>query len=60
MTTFRIIEEDRGTCTRSPHPHNGYYAGDFTRPPHPRGVVGDLAQHLRPVGDAGAGSGAAA
>jgi hypothetical protein len=24
-----IIEEDRGTYTRSRHPHNGYYAGDF-------------------------------
>jgi hypothetical protein len=27
---FGIIEEDRGTYTRSRHPHNGYYAGDFS------------------------------
>jgi len=27
---FAIIEEDRGTYTRSRHPHNGYYAGDFS------------------------------
>jgi hypothetical protein len=27
----RIIEEDRGsTDPRPAHPHNGYYAGDFT------------------------------
>jgi hypothetical protein len=26
----RIIEEDRGTYTRTRHPHNGYYAGDFS------------------------------
>jgi hypothetical protein len=25
-----MIEEDRGTYTRNPHPHNGYYAGDFS------------------------------
>ena len=29
MTAFRLIEEDHGTYTRNPHPHNGYYAGDF-------------------------------
>jgi hypothetical protein len=27
------IEEDSGTYTGSIHPHNGYYAGDFTRIP---------------------------
>lgn len=27
------IEEDSGTYTGSIHPHNGYYAGDFTRNP---------------------------
>lgn len=26
----RIIEEESGTYTRSAHPHNGYYAGDFS------------------------------
>jgi hypothetical protein len=30
MSTFRILEEDHGTTTGSRHPHNGYYAGDFT------------------------------
>ncbi len=30
----RIIEEESGTYTpRSVHPHNGYYAGDFTSVP---------------------------
>ena len=30
MHTFQIIEEDRGTTSGTRHPHNGYYAGDFT------------------------------
>ena len=30
MTAPRIVEEEHGTYTRTPHPHNGYYAGDFT------------------------------
>ncbi len=30
MYTFPIIEDDRGTISSSRHPHNGYYAGDFT------------------------------
>ena len=29
---FDIIEEERGSYTRSRHPHNGYYAGDFAGP----------------------------
>jgi hypothetical protein len=29
---YGIIEEDRGTYTRTRHPHNGYYAGDFFGP----------------------------
>jgi hypothetical protein len=33
-TMDRIIEEESGTYTpRSVHPHNGYYAGDFTAVP---------------------------
>jgi hypothetical protein len=37
MAASILIEEERGTYTRSPHPHNGYYAGDFrtTRSPEP-------------------------
>ena len=30
MTASRNVEEEHGTYTRTPHPHNGYYAGDFT------------------------------
>jgi hypothetical protein len=27
-----FIGEESGTCTaRTPHPHNGYYAGDFSQ-----------------------------
>jgi hypothetical protein len=29
MAASIVIEEERGTYSRSPHPHNGYYAGDF-------------------------------
>ena len=50
MTTYRIIEEDQGTYTaRTPHPHNGYYAGDFghsaERP------VGSAMTHQTRAGD---------
>ena len=32
MAASMFIEEESGTCTaRSPHPHNGYYAGDFSQ-----------------------------
>ena len=30
MATPLVIEEERGTCTGTHHPHNGYYAGDFS------------------------------
>jgi hypothetical protein len=33
MTEMFTIEEESGTCTGSLHPHNGYYAGDFTHTP---------------------------
>jgi hypothetical protein len=32
MAASLVIEEERGTCVRSVHPHNGYYAGDFSGP----------------------------
>lgn len=37
MAATRIIEEDRGIYVGTPrHPHQGYYAGDFTgRSPRP-------------------------
>jgi hypothetical protein len=32
MAATRIIEEERGTFTGTPrNPHQGYYAGDFSR-----------------------------
>ena len=33
MTEMLTIEEESGTYTGSPRPHNGYYAGDFSRTP---------------------------
>jgi hypothetical protein len=31
MAASIAIEEELGTCTGFAHPHNGYYAGDFSR-----------------------------
>ena len=31
MAATRIIEEERGAYVGFVHPHNGYYAGDFSR-----------------------------
>lgn len=31
MAASITVEEERGTYRRSPHAHNGYYAGDFSR-----------------------------
>jgi hypothetical protein len=33
MAASLIIEEESGTWTGSIHPHNGYYAGDFSDVP---------------------------
>jgi len=30
MSKSRIVEEESGVITRGRHPHNGYYAGDFS------------------------------
>ncbi len=30
MSTLLTIEDESGTITRPRHPHNGYYAGDFS------------------------------
>ena len=35
MAASLIIEEESGTWTGSIHPHNGYYAGDFSAVPFP-------------------------
>ena len=37
MVTSRFVEEEQGTYIGRQHPHNGYYAGDFSLcPGHPR------------------------
>ncbi len=33
MATSLMIEEEFGVVTRAPHPHNGYFAGDFSGVP---------------------------
>ena len=40
MATPLVIEEERGTCTGNYHPHNGYYAGDFSTRRHPSPITG--------------------
>ena len=30
MAAWMTLEEESGTCTQTVHPHNGYYAGDFS------------------------------
>jgi hypothetical protein len=30
MAASLMVEEEIGTYTATPHPHNGYYAGDFS------------------------------
>jgi hypothetical protein len=35
MAAALIIEAESGTWTGSIHPHNGYYAGDFSDAPPP-------------------------
>ena len=36
MATALIIEEETGTSRGRYHPHNGYYAGDFSQASQPR------------------------
>lgn len=36
MATALIIEEQTGTSRGLYHPHNGYYAGDFSQTSQPR------------------------
>ena len=36
MAASIIIEKESGTYSRPIHPHNGYYAGDFSTPRAPR------------------------
>lgn len=48
MAASITIEEERGTYVGSPHPHNGYYAGDFSRFPAPVGSVPPPLQEWLP------------
>ena len=42
-----IVEEESGTFTpRSGHPHNGYYAGDFSAVPFQAPDLRPLLSHL--------------
>ena len=46
-------EYEQGTYVRTPHHHNGYYAGDFSnRPPPPSAPIKDLVtiRLPKPVG----------
>jgi hypothetical protein len=48
MASTRIIEEERGTYRGSVHPHNGYWAGDFsTRVPVTSGANRPTAPNWR-------------
>jgi hypothetical protein len=43
MPASLIVEQDSGTWTGSIHPHNGYYAGDFSDvPPATQGQLAAL------------------
>jgi hypothetical protein len=37
MAASLFFEEEAGTFTGRLHPHNGYYAGDFSTAPRARG-----------------------
>jgi hypothetical protein len=49
MARGLVTEEESGTCRGWVHPHNGYYAGDFstTHPVVARGAA--APRHLRVV-----------
>ncbi|HET7689136.1 MAG TPA: hypothetical protein VFK41_02050 [Nocardioidaceae bacterium] len=50
MAASIIIEEETGTYTRTQrHPHNGYYAGDFSNRSRPDGFERALLSSQRPV-----------
>jgi hypothetical protein len=61
MARSLAIEEEAGTFHHEVHPHNGYYAGDFSTTRTPvldHGVL--VSSHLRVVADAQTGTRAAA
>jgi hypothetical protein len=57
MAHSMVIEEESGTCRGWVHPHNGYYAGDFSTTPDlvPAGGA-DAPRHLRAVVNPSAGA----
>jgi hypothetical protein len=47
MAASRFIEEESGSYTaRFQHPHNGYYAGDFSQTPLVRSTLPTLSAAL--------------
>ena len=50
MAASRIIEQESGTFTGRLHPHNGYYAGDFSAPSYE--TRSNAARHHRTGPDA--------
>lgn len=50
MAASRIIEQESGTFTGRLHPHNGYYAGDFSDPSYE--TCSSAARHHRAGPDA--------
>ena len=45
MAASLFIEEESGTYTAAPrHPHNGYYAGDFSQTSRPGRAIATLTK----------------
>ena len=49
MTASRFVEEEQGTYTGRQHPHNGYYAGDFSTGPSRPGPGTTFTSSTRPT-----------
>jgi hypothetical protein len=43
MARALVIEEESGTTRATVHPHNGYYAGDFSSPRQAEPTFGTVA-----------------
>jgi hypothetical protein len=51
MAMTLLSEEEHGTCSGRVHPHNGYYAGDFSatrQPVSPWSLYASYRPRLRP------------
>ena len=53
MAASIFIEQESGTYTRRMHPHNGYYAGDFSKNPPGFGGGSVLPSNGSRIGDLG-------